>query len=85
MCQQQAASGVLEGKTVVVTGTLATLSREEAQRLIESHGGRAATSVSSKTSMVLAGEKAGGKLAKAQSLGIPVVDEETFLRMLNGR
>ena len=84
VCQQQASSGVLEGKTVVVTGTLATLSREEAQRLIESHGGRAATSVSSKTSMVLAGEKAGGKLAKAQSLGIPVVDEETFLRMLNG-
>ncbi len=74
----------LLGKTVVVTGTLPTLSRDEAEKLIVQHGGKAAGSVSKKTSFVLAGEKAGSKLDKAQSLGIPVLDEAAFLAMLQG-
>lgn len=80
--ESETLSGSLTGKTVVVTGTLPTLSREDAERLIVLHGGRAAGSVSKKTSFVLAGEKAGGKLAKAESLGVPVVSEEAFMRML---
>jgi DNA ligase (NAD+) len=72
----------LEGQTVVVTGTLPTLSRDEAEALIAAHGGRAAGSVSKKTSFVLAGEKAGSKLNKAQELGIPVLTEEELLRRL---
>ena len=77
-------SDVLLGKTVVVTGTLPTLSRDDAEKLIVRHGGKAAGSVSKKTSFVLAGEKAGSKLEKAQSLGIPVLDEAAFLAMLSG-
>lgn len=72
----------LAGKTVVVTGTLPALSRNEAKALIEAHGGRAAGSVSKKTDYVLAGESAGSKLAKAQELGIAVLSEEEFLAML---
>ena len=75
-------SDVLLGKTVVVTGTLPSLSRDEAEKLITQHGGKAAGSVSKKTSFVLAGEKAGSKLDKAQSLGIPVLDEAAFMSML---
>ncbi len=80
--QSEALSAALAGKTVVVTGTLPTLSRDEAEALIARHGGRAAGSVSKKTSFVLAGEKAGSKLDKAQSLGIPVVSEADFWEML---
>ena len=80
--ESDALSDALAGKTVVVTGTLPTLSRDEAEALIARHGGRAASSVSKKTSFVLAGEKAGSKLTKAESLGIPVIDEAAFLRML---
>lgn len=72
----------LTGKTVVVTGTLPTLSRNEAEDLIRKMGGTAAGSVSKKTSYVLAGEKAGSKLTKAQTLGIPVLDEEAFMRLI---
>lgn len=72
----------LSGKTVVVTGTLPTLSRNEAEDLIRRMGGTAAGSVSKKTSYVLAGEKAGSKLAKAESLGIPVLDEAAFMRLI---
>ncbi|MGM9539796.1 NAD-dependent DNA ligase LigA [Anaerovibrio sp.] len=72
----------LAGKTVVVTGTLPTLSRNEAKALIEAHGGKAAGSVSGKTDYVLAGEAAGSKLAKAQELGITIMDEAEFLAML---
>ena len=71
------------GMTFVVTGTLPTLSRDEANALIERHGGKAASSVSSKTTYVVAGEKAGSKLIKAQNLGIAVIDEETLLQMAN--
>ncbi len=72
----------LAGKTVVVTGTLETLSRSEAEALIVKNGGKASGSVSKKTSYVLAGTAAGSKLTKAQSLGIPVLTEQEFLQML---
>lgn len=75
-------SDILAGKTVVVTGTLPTLSRNDAKSLIEANGGKAAGSVSKKTDYVLAGEAAGSKLTKAQELGIPVIDEAEFLKMI---
>ncbi len=81
---EKASSDRLAGQTVVVTGTLPTLSREDAEALIAAHGGRAAGSVSKKTSFVLAGEKAGSKLSKAEELGIPVLDEAAFLAKING-
>lgn len=77
-----ASGGELEGKTFVLTGTLPTLSRSEATKLIQAAGGKVASSVSSQTDYVVAGEKAGSKLERANSLGIPVVDEEAFLRMV---
>lgn len=70
------------GKTVVLTGTLGNYTRDEASALIESLGGKTSGSVSKKTDYVLAGEKAGSKLAKAEKLGVPVIDEEEFTRML---
>ena len=76
-------SDVLSGKTFVVTGTLPSLSRDEAEKLITDNGGKAASSVSKKTSYVLAGEKAGSKLDKAKTLGIPVINEAEFLNMIN--
>lgn len=72
----------LAGLTIVVTGTLPTLSRNDAEALIVQNGGKAAGSVSKKTSYVLAGEAAGSKLTKAQTLGVPVIDEAAFLEML---
>lgn len=69
----------LSGMTVVVTGMLPSLSRRDAEDLIEKNGGKAAGSVSKKTSFVVAGEAAGSKLTKAQQLGIPVLDEAAFL------
>lgn len=75
-------SSPLSGKTVVVTGTLSSMSREEAQALIRKLGGVASSSVSSKTDYLIAGEKAGSKLAKAEKLGIAVLDEEAFTRLL---
>jgi DNA ligase (NAD+) len=75
-------SRVLEGKTLVVTGTLSRYSRDEIQELIARHGGRAASSVSKNTDYVVAGEKAGSKLAKAQQLGVPVITEEEFQELI---
>ena len=72
----------ISGKTVVVTGTLPSLGRKEAQELIEKYGGKAAGSVSKKTDYVLAGEAAGSKLTKAQELGIPVLNEDEFKALL---
>lgn len=72
----------LVGKTVVVTGTLPTLKRQEAEALIRAHGGTASGSVSKKTSYLLCGTDAGSKLTKAQALGIPIIDEETFLNII---
>lgn len=74
---------VLQGKTVVVTGTLPTLGRKEAAELIEKYGGKVSGSVSKKTDYVLAGENAGSKLTKAQELGVSVITEEQLQDMLN--
>jgi DNA ligase (NAD+) len=73
----------LAGQTWVITGTLPTLSREAAASLVKAHGGKVAGSVSSKTSYLLAGDKAGSKLDSAQRLGVPVVDEEALRRMID--
>ena len=82
--EQKAAGGIFEGKTFVLTGTLPTMKRSEASKLIEQHGGKTSSSVSKKTSYVLAGEEAGSKLTKAQTLGITILSEEEFLNMING-
>jgi DNA ligase (NAD+) len=79
-----AASGPLSGTSLVVTGTLEGFSREEAEEAIRAAGGKVAGSVSKKTDYVVAGEKAGSKLAKAQELGVPVLDEAGFRRLLAG-
>ena len=71
------------GLTFVVTGTLPTMGRSEAQELIEKNGGKVSGSVSKKTSYVLAGEAAGSKLTKAQELGITIISEEELLKMLS--
>lgn len=76
--------GTLTGKTFVITGTLAKWSRKEAEELVEKLGGRAAGSVSKKTDYVLAGENAGSKLEKAQKLGIAILDEDAFARLIGG-
>jgi DNA ligase (NAD+) len=76
------AKGPLSGQTVVITGTLPTLSREEAEARVRRAGGKVASSVSSKTSFVVAGEEAGSKLAKANTLGVPVISEAAFLKKL---
>ncbi len=79
-----AAAGPLAGKTVVVTGTLSGFSRPEAEEAIRAAGGHPAGSVSKKTDYVVAGESAGSKLAKATELGVPVLDEDAFRRLLAG-
>jgi DNA ligase (NAD+) len=75
-------SGALKGLTFVLTGTLPSLSREEAKRLIEIAGGKVTGSVSKKTNYVVAGEDSGSKLAKARALGVPVVDEPRLLELI---
>ena len=80
--QRPAEGGTFEGMTVVVTGTLASMSRAEAEEAVRQAGGKAAGSVSKKTSLVVYGEAAGSKLTKAQALGVPVADEAEFLRRL---
>jgi DNA ligase (NAD+) len=78
-----AVSAVLEGKTFVLTGTLPTMTRDEAGEKIEAAGGKVSGSVSKKTSYLVAGAEAGSKLEKAQSLGVPVIDEAGLLKLLN--
>lgn len=78
----KAISTKLSGKTFVVTGTLATLSREQAHALISAHGGHASSSVSKKTDYLVAGEAAGSKLQKAQELGVLVLGEQEFLELV---
>lgn len=77
-------STIFVDKVFVVTGTLVQYTRQEVKQLIEQHGGRAASTVSGKTDYVLAGEKAGSKLAKAQQLGVTVITEQQFGKLLNG-
>jgi DNA ligase (NAD+) len=72
----------LEGLTIVVTGSLEGLSRDESKEAIVSRGGKAAGSVSKKTDYVVVGANAGSKAAKAEELGVPVLDEEQFVRLL---
>jgi NAD-dependent DNA ligase len=79
------ASRVLEGKTLVVTGTLEHYTREEINELIEKHGGHAASGVSKKTDFLVAGKEAGSKLAKATEFGVPVISEAEFRKMLEER
>lgn len=76
-------SGIFEGLTFVLTGTLPTYSRNEASEIIIQNGGKVSGSVSKKTDYVLAGEEAGSKLAKAVELGVKVITEEEFKRLLN--
>jgi DNA ligase (NAD+) len=76
-----AAAGPFAGKTVVLTGTLPTLTREQATAMIETAGGKTSGSVSKKTDFVLAGAEAGSKLTKAQELGVKVLDEAEFRKM----
>ncbi|MFA7462067.1 MAG: helix-hairpin-helix domain-containing protein, partial [Anaerovoracaceae bacterium] len=75
-------SGRFAGKTFVLTGTLAGMTRQEATTLIEQAGGKTSSSVSGKTDYVVAGEAAGSKLTKARDLGIPVLNEEAFLDLM---
>ena len=80
---QKQSGGIFEGKTFVLTGTLPTMTRSEAGKLIEKHGGKTSSSVSKKTSYVLAGEDAGSKLTKAQALGLTIITEQELLDMIN--
>lgn len=77
-------SGIFGGQSVVLTGSLASFTRSEAQKIIEANGGVCQSSVTSKTTLVIAGEAAGSKLAKAQKLGITVIDEAQFKHMIEG-
>jgi DNA ligase (NAD+) len=80
----EAADSAVSGKTFVITGTLPTLSRDEAKAKVEAAGAKVSGSVSKKTHWVLAGADAGGKLDKAKELGVPVIDEAAFLALLAG-
>jgi DNA ligase (NAD+) len=81
---QRAAAGKFQGLTFVLTGTLPTLSREEAKELIEKHGGKVGGSVSKRTHYVVAGADSGSKLGRAGELGVPVIDEQQLKEMIDG-
>ena len=80
--EEKKRGGVFAGETVVLTGSLAAMSRSEAQKIIEAEGGVAAGSVSGKTTLVVAGESAGSKLEKAKKSGVKIIGEEEFLKLL---
>ncbi len=80
--KKELSGNILEGKTLVFTGELKTMSRTEAELLAKEYGGKASGSVSKKTSYVVAGEAAGSKLKKAQELGVPVLSEDEFLTLI---
>jgi len=77
-------AGILAGKSFVLTGTLPSITRDEAKELIEQRGGKVTASVSRHTDYVVAGDQAGSKLEKARQLGVAVIDEETLRKMLKG-
>ncbi len=79
----EGAGGRFAGMSIVATGSLKQFTRDEIEEAIISNGGKAASSVSKKTSFVVAGENAGSKLAKAEDLGVEVIDEDEFVRRLN--
>ena len=79
---QTTAESEWTGKSVVFTGTLSTLSRDEAKEIVEKLGGKASSSVSSKTYLIVAGENAGSKLEKARNLGVKIISEQEFLEMI---
>ena len=81
--KKEKASAILEGLTFVITGTLPSMTRDEATEKIKQNGGKVSSSVSKKTSYVLAGEEAGSKLTKAKDLGVPIIDEAGLLSMLD--
>jgi DNA ligase (NAD+) len=83
--ERRAEGGPLDGKTVVLTGTLPELTREEAAALVKSAGGKVTSSVSKKTDYVVAGESPGSKLAKAESFGTEVLDEAGLLALVSGQ
>jgi DNA ligase (NAD+) len=80
--EQVKQSDALAGKTIVVTGTLKHFTRQQIEHLIKAHGGKPSSTVSRKTSFVVAGQDAGSKLEKARQLGVEVIDEEEFLRRI---
>ena len=80
--EQEVLENKFDGKVFVVTGKLDKYSRDEIQNLIEQYGGKTSSSVSKKTDYVLAGEDAGSKLTKAESLGVTVISEEDFENMI---
>jgi DNA ligase (NAD+) len=81
--RRSAKQSALTGKTVVLTGTLLSFTREQAKQMIEDAGGRVAASVSSKTDYVVVGADAGSKLDKATKLGIQIIGEDEFIRFVN--
>jgi DNA ligase (NAD+) len=81
--EARSGGGVLEGEVIVFTGTLATMSREAAKAAAAAHGAAVGSSVTKKTTLVVAGEKAGSKLKKAEQLGIPVLTEEEFAEKIS--
>ena len=82
LCETAPAADTLAGKTFVLTGTLPSLTRSGAKEMIEAAGGKVSGSVSKKTDYVVAGEEAGSKLTKAQSLGVAVIDEAGLRELL---
>ena len=80
--EEESSDKSFEGKTFVLTGSLEKYTRDEASKIIESFGGKTSSSVSKKTSYVLAGEEAGSKLLKAQELGVEVITENQFETMI---
>jgi DNA ligase (NAD+) len=76
-------ASVIAGKTFVLTGTLQDLDRREAKRMIEEKGGKVSSSISKKTDFLLAGDKAGSKLMKAQELGVAILSQDEFLNLVS--
>ena len=84
-CAEHQQSNKFAGMTFVLTGTLSAMTRDEGKREIERRGGKAAGSVSKKTTYVVAGADAGSKLSKAQALGVPVLNEQEFINLLEDK